>query len=124
MLQAPKNLYYTKQHLWLQKIGSYDFCVGITDFGQKEIGGIDLIELSLKEPFLKKGSIWGMVYGINDTFQLVAPFDCKIVEGNKDLPECTAFVNTDPYKYWFAILSATIDTATFLTFDEYKQFTQ
>ncbi|MFO7719348.1 MAG: glycine cleavage system protein H [Gillisia sp.] len=124
MLQAPKNLYYTKQHLWLQKIGLFDFYVGITDFGQKEIGKIDLIELTFKDSFLKKGSIWGTVYGINDTFNLVAPFDCKIIEENADLDKCTAYVNTGPYKYWFAILTATIDTVALLNFDEYKQFTQ
>ena len=123
-MQVPKNIYYTKQHLWLQKIGLYDFCVGITDFGQKEIGEIDLIELTSKEDILKKGSPWGIVYGTNHTFQLIAPFDCKIVEINRDLHKITGYVNTAPYKYWFAILSATIDTATFLTFQDYTQYIQ
>ncbi|MGZ0017542.1 glycine cleavage system protein H [Yeosuana sp. AK3] len=124
MIQVPKNIYYTKKHLWLQKIGLFDFCVGITDFGQKEIGEIDMIELALNKNFIKKGSIWGTVYGINETFQLIAPFDCKIIEENKNLSENTAYVNTAPYKYWFAILSAKIDTASLLTFQEYKQLTQ
>jgi len=124
MMQVPKNIYYTKQHLWLQKIGLYDFCVGITDFGQKEIGQIDLIELTIKENFIKKGSSWGTIYGTNDTLHLIAPFDCKIVEENRDLHKYTAYVNTAPYKYWFAILSAKIDTATLLTFQDYTQLTQ
>ena len=122
-MQIPKNIYYTKQHLWLQKIGLNDFCVGITDFGQKEIGEIDLIELTIKGSLLKKGSIWGVVYGINDTFHLIAPFDCKIVEKNRDLQKLTAYINTAPYKYWFAILTAKTDTATLLTFQDYTQLT-
>lgn len=124
MIQVPKNIYYTKQHLWLQKIGLYDFCVGITDFGQKEIGKIDLIELTIKKSFLKKGTIWGTIYGINDTFHLIAPFDCKIVEKNCDLHKHAAYVNTAPYKYWFAILSAKIDVTTLMTYYNYTQFTQ
>lgn len=123
MIQVPKNIYYSQQHLWLQKIGSLDFCVGITDFGQKEIGKIDLIELAFNENSIKKGAIWGTVFGINETFQLVAPFDCKIIEENKDLSENTPYVNTAPYKYWFAILSAKIDTATLLNSAEYRQLT-
>jgi len=124
MMQVPKNIYYTKQHLWLQKIGQNDFYVGLTDFGQKEIGKIDFIELTLKESPIKKGSIWGTIYGTNDTFHLIAPFDCEIIEKNKDLQKHTVYVNTNPYKYWFAILSAKTDMATLLTFKDYKQLTQ
>lgn len=124
MMQVPKNIYYTKQHLWLQKIGLYDFCVGITDFGQKEIGEIDLIELTIKGKLLKKGSIWGTIYGTNDTFHLIAPFDCKIVERNRDLHKHIAYINTAPYKYWFAIITTKIDTVSLLTFQDYIQLTQ
>lgn len=124
MLQIPKNIYYTKEHLWFQKVGLYDFYVGITDFGQKEIGTIDLIELSFKGRKLKKGTSWGAVYGINGTLSLIAPFDCEIVEENRDLHKHTAYVNTAPYKYWFAILATKIEISSLLTFQDYKQLTQ
>lgn len=65
---VPKNLYYTENHLWLRKIGLYDFCVGITDFAQKEIGEIHLIEFYKKENTIKKEDFFGTVYGINKTF--------------------------------------------------------
>ncbi|WP_347375059.1 glycine cleavage system protein H [Aequorivita sp. Q41] len=123
-MQIPKNFYYTRQHLWLQQIGMYDFYVGITDFCQKEIGTIDLIELTNKRSLLKKGSNWGTVYGINDTFQLIAPFDCVIVAENSVLQEFTAYVNTAPYKYWFAIITTKIETASLLSCQDYTQFTQ
>ncbi|WP_246124295.1 MULTISPECIES: glycine cleavage system protein H [Bizionia] len=124
-MQIPKNIYYTKQHLWLQQIGLYDFYVGITDFGQKEIGEIDLIELSTnKGSQLKKGSVWGIVYGTNDTLNLIAPFDCKITEKNRDIHKHTSYVNTGPYKYWFAILTTKTDTVSLLTFQDYTQLTQ
>ncbi len=123
-MQIPKNFYYTRQHLWLQQIGMYDFYVGITDFCQKEIGTIDLIELTNKRSLLKKGSNWGTVYGINDTFQLIVPFDCVIVAENSVLQEFTAYVNTAPYKYWFAIITTKIETASLLSCQDYTQFTQ
>jgi len=124
MLQIPKNIYYTNQHLWLQKIGLYDYYVGITDFGQKEIGTIDLIELTIKGSFIKRGSTWGIIYGINETFHLIAPFDCQIVEQNKDLQDQTAYINTAPYKYWFAILTTKVEMATLLTSQGYSALTQ
>jgi len=124
MILIPKNIYYTKHHLWLQKIGKYDFCVGITDFGQKEIGEIDLIELTNKGSLLKKESLLGIVYGTNGTFHLIAPFDCEIIEKNRDIHKHTAYVNTAPYNYWFAIITTKIDTVSLLTFEDYRQLTQ
>ncbi|MCK0131280.1 glycine cleavage system protein H [Flavobacteriaceae bacterium F08102] len=123
-MQVPKSSYYTKQHLWLQKIGLCDFYVGITDFGQKVIGTIDLIELSHKGSALKKGTSWGVVYGSNDTFNLIAPFDGEIVEVNADLQRHTASVNSDPYKHWFAILTTSLTTTSLLTFQDYMRLTE
>lgn len=123
-MQIPKNILYSQQHLWLQKIGKYDYYVGITDFGQKEIGTIDLIELTTKGSVLKKESSWGTIYGINKTFHLIAPFECKILEINKDLHHHTAYVNTAPYKHWFAILTTKMEIFSLLTFQDYIQYTQ
>jgi glycine cleavage system H protein len=102
----------------------YDFYIGITDLDQKEIGIIDPIELTIKEGLLKKGSTWGVVYGINEAFNLIAPFDCEIVERNNNLHVHTAYVNTAPYKYWFAILTTKTEAVSLLTFQVYTQLTQ
>lgn len=74
----PKNLYYTENHLWLRKIGLYDFCIGITDFAQKEIGGIDLIEFNLEVNTIENLASWGYVNGINETFSLIAPANVEL----------------------------------------------
>lgn len=115
----PKNLYYTKNHLWLRKIGLFDFCIGITDFAQKEIGEIDLIEIELEGNSIKKDEIWGSVYGTNQTFALRAPFDCEIIAANITLDKSLPQINTNPYRYWFAIVSVKTDNNTFLSDQEY-----
>ena len=124
MLQIPKNIHYTKHHLWLQKIGRYDYYVGITDYGQKEIGTIDVIELIENTLKLNEGGQWGVVYGINETFKLVAPFDGQIVEKNANLSSQIPYINTDPYQYWIAILTTQSDAPALLDFDEYRKITQ
>lgn len=118
---VPKNLYYTENHLWLRKIGLYDFCIGITDFAQKEIGEIHLIEFSLQKKILKKGTPFGAVYGINRIFQLIAPCDCKIMEVNQNADIKPSHINTDPYNCWFLILSTYISTDELLTYEDYIQ---
>lgn len=118
---VPKNLYYTENHLWLRKIGLYDFCIGITDFAQKEIGEIHLVEFNLQKKNLKKGTVFGTVYGINKTFQLVAPCDSKIMEVNQNIAVKPSHINTDPYNCWFLIFSTYISTNELLTYEDYIQ---
>ncbi|MGC5745941.1 glycine cleavage system protein H [Chryseobacterium sp. NFX27] len=116
----PQNLYYTKDHLWLRKVGLYDFCIGITDFAQKEIGEINLIELDLKGSTIGKSVSWGAVYGINATFSLIAPCACKITAVNTILNTKPSHVNTDPYNNWFLSISTHIFANEFLTCEEYN----
>lgn len=118
----PQNLYYTENHLWLRKVGLYDFCIGITDFAQKEIGEIDLIELNLEGSRIVKSASWGSVYGINSTFSLIAPCECKITAVNNILNTKPSLVNTDPYNNWFLSISTYIPIKEFLTHEDYNQF--
>lgn len=118
---VPKNHYYTENHLWLRKIGLYDFCVGITDFAQKEIGEIHLVEYIMQKSTIGKENHFGNIYGINKTFSLVAPCDFQIVEVNKNVSLRPSHINTDPYNSWFFILSTHISNDKFLTSEEYLQ---
>lgn len=116
---VPKNHYYTENHLWLRKIGLHDFCVGITDFAQKEIGEIHLVEYIWQESIIGKENYFGAIHGINKTFSLVAPCDFQIVEVNENVAIKPSHINTDPYNSWFFILSTHISTNEFLTYEEY-----
>ncbi|KFE97080.1 glycine cleavage system protein H [Chryseobacterium luteum] len=118
----PQNLYYTENHLWLRKVGLYDFCIGITDFAQKEIGEINLIELDLEAGTIVKSASWGSVYGINSTFPLIAPCECKITAVNAILSTKPSHVNTDPYNNWFLSISTYLSASEFLTYEDYKRF--
>lgn len=118
----PQNLYYTENHLWLRKVGLYDFCIGITDFAQKEIGEINLIEINLEESTIEKSASWGSVYGINATFSLIAPCACKITAVNNILNTKPSHVNTDPYNNWFLSISTYISINEFLTHEDYNRF--
>lgn len=118
-MHVPKSLYYTKNHLWLRKIGLYDFCVGITDFAQKEIGEIHCVEFSEQEISITEESSFGSVYGINKTFELIAPYNCNVAEINKNIAVRPFHINTDPYNCWFVIVSNPIPTDEFLTYEDY-----
>jgi len=117
----PRALYYTKNHLWLRQIGLYDYFVGITEFAQKEIGEISLIELELNGPHMKKEMLWGNIYGLNQTFPLLAPFDCKVMAVNVILDENPARINRDPYNHWLLRVSTVASAFGLLTSEEYSE---
>lgn len=122
----PKALYYTKNHLWLRKIGLYDYFIGITDFAQKEIGEINLIELELEGSKMKKEMVWGNIYGPNQTFALIAPLECKIMATNITLDKRASSINSDPYTHWFVRVSVemAIPPGAFLSSREYIELIQ
>ncbi|MNQ25351.1 Glycine cleavage system H protein [compost metagenome] len=115
----PRALYYTKNHLWLRQVGLYDYFVGITDFAQKEIGEISLIELELNGQYMKKEILWGKIYGLNQTFSLLAPFDCKVMATNVILDTNPSSINRDPYNHWLIRVSTVTSIYELLTNKEY-----
>jgi glycine cleavage system H protein len=117
----PKGLYYTKNHLWLRKIGLSDFYIGITDYTQNEIGKIELVELELKDFKMKKDVKWGLVHAINQKFTLIAPLDCEIIAINTTLQENAYIINPDPYIHWFLRVTVKRHNHYFLSHEEYKQ---
>ena len=123
-MYIPKALYYTKNHLWLRQIGLFDYFVGITDFAQKEIGEISLIELELNSQHMKKEILWGKIYGLNQTFTLLTPFDCKVMETNFLLDKNPSSINRDPYNHWLLRVSTVTGTFGLLTNEEYNELIQ
>ncbi|MEP6928454.1 MAG: glycine cleavage system protein H [Flavobacterium sp.] len=119
MIFIPKGLNYTKNHLWLRKIGSCDFYVGLTDYMQKEIGKIDVIEIDQKGINMQKGKTWGIVYGLNQKFSLIAPLDCYVLAINPVLEQKASLVNTDPYNHWFLRVALRTANDYFLSNLEY-----
>lgn len=119
-----KNLYYTENHLWFRKIGLHDFCMGITDYAQKEIGEIHLIEFTMLKNLIGKNDSFGVVHGINMSFELIAPCSCKIMETNQNLNLKPSHINIDPYGCWFLIFSTHHSMNEFLTHKQYIQITQ
>lgn len=119
MIFIPKGLDYTKNHLWLRKIGSCDFYIGITDYMQKEIGKIDLIEIDLQDINMQKGKTWGKICGLNQKFSLIAPLDCYVLAINPVLEHKVSLLNTDPYNHWLLRVAVRTANYYFLSHQEY-----
>lgn len=117
----PKSLHYTKNHLWLMRIGADHFFVGITDFAQKQVGTVHRAHLKLESQTIKKDTAWGKINGTEQSLDLVLPFDCEVINTNTNLDHSS--LNTKPYEQWFLRVSKpNIPDYMFLTNHDYKEF--
>ncbi|MCD0469206.1 glycine cleavage system protein H [Flavobacterium sp. JAS] len=116
----PKSLYYTENHLWLRQIGLWDFYIGITDYAQHKIGKIELIELEFKNITMQKDITFGIIHGINQKLNFIAPLDCEILVINPVLQENISLINKNSYEHWFLRVRINIHRDNFLSNLEYK----
>jgi len=98
------ELRYTKEHEWA-RLEAGKVRVGITDFAQKELHEIVMVELSAVGAKVKAAQKFGTVDSVKATSDIFAPVAGEVVEINGKLEEAPELVNKDPYgQGWMVII--------------------
>ena len=93
--------YYTEEHEWIDVDGDVA-TVGITDFAQGQLGDIVFVEVPDTGAELSKGGDAAVVESVKAASDVYAPVDGTVTEGNGQLEEDPALVNSDPEgEGWF-----------------------
>lgn len=93
--------YYTEEHEWIEVDGDVA-TVGITDFAQGQLGDIVFVEVPDTGAELSKGGDAAVVESVKAASDVYAPVDGTVTEGNAQLEEDPALVNSDPEgEGWF-----------------------
>ena len=92
----PEGLYYTREHLWV-KVEGKNATVGITDFGQSQLGDVVFVELPKINISVESGDKVATVESIKAAIDVFSPLTGKIVNVNTDLNDDPQLINTDPY---------------------------
>ena len=93
--------YFTDEHEWLDVTGD-EATVGITDYAQSQLGDIVFVEVPDIGLVVTKGQDAAVVESVKAASDVYAPVDGTIIEGNQQLSEDPALVNTDPEgEGWF-----------------------
>ena len=97
--------YYTEEHEWIDVDGDVA-TVGITDFAQGQLGDIVFVEVPDTGAELTQGGDAAVVESVKAASDVYAPVDGTVTEGNSQLEEDPALVNSDPEgEGWFFRLS-------------------
>ena len=93
--------YYTEEHEWIDVDGDVA-TVGITDFAQGQLGDIVFVEVPDTGAELTAGGDAAVVESVKAASDVYAPVDGVVTEGNGQLEEDPALVNSDPEgEGWF-----------------------
>ena len=93
--------YYTEEHEWIDVDGDVA-TVGITDFAQSQLGDIVFVEVPDTGAELSQGGDAAVVESVKAASDVYAPVDGTVTEGNSQLEEDPALVNSDPEgEGWF-----------------------
>jgi glycine cleavage system H protein len=95
-MNIPENLYYTKEHEWLQVDGNQGI-VGITDFAQQQLGDVVFVEVETVGETITMGDAFGTVEAVKTVSDLFIPITAKILELNSELNDQPELINKDPY---------------------------
>jgi len=121
-VDLPKDLYYTKDHEWVQ----YDeqiVTIGITDFAQSELGDVIFLEFPDVGQDLIQNDPFGTIEAVKTVADLNAPVAGNVLETNAELEDAPELVNQDPYgKGWMIKIEVEDDSgkAELLSAEEYE----
>lgn len=126
MSNTPDHLFYTKEHEWVENLGSNRFRVGITDYAQSALGDIVYIQLPKIDSVVAAGSVCGEVESTKSVSEIYAPISGTIVAINHSLDKTPESMNIDSYGVgWIAEIETTsdLDTSSLLSAAQYQEIT-
>jgi len=96
MSQLPQDRLYTRDDLWLRADGQGLYTLGVTDFGQNELGELVYIELPAQGVVVQRGLTLAVVESVKSVSEVRAPADCRVIQINARVGERPELVNESP----------------------------
>ena len=92
----PEDNRYAKSHEYAHPEGEVAL-VGITEYAQKELGDVVMVELPRPGTQVEANEEMGSIESVKAVSDLFAPVSGEVIEVNEALTDKPELVNTDPY---------------------------
>ncbi len=117
-------LKFTEDHLWVRVEGSRAQ-IGISEFGQNEIGEVIAVEVPDVGDDIEKGEPFGEIETVRTVSELISPLSGSITATNTELEDHARLVNEDPlHEGWLIEVEMTDESELedLMDLDEYEEF--
>ena len=122
----PENLKYLDNHQWI-KVEATIGKVGISWYGQEQLGEILLVELPKVGEEITHKKTFATVESSKTAFEVPSPVSGKVIEINTQLEEDPSLINKDPYGRGWMIkleISHPQEIDSLLNAQEYKKLVE
>ena len=122
----PEDLKYLDTHQWIKVEGAIGK-VGITWYGQEQLGEILLVELPKVGEEITHKERFATVESSKTAFEVPSPVSGKVTEINAQLEEDPSSINKDPYGNGWMIkveISTSKEIDSLLNAQEYKKLVE
>ena len=112
----PDNLVYADTHEWIRQEDDGTLTIGITDFGQDQLGPLVYVQTPDIGRVLTRGADAGVVESNKTASDVHAPVDGEVIAVNPQLANKPDAINGAPYEEWIFKLrpAAAFDATAFL----------
>jgi len=121
----PEDNRYAKSHEYAHPEQGDIALVGITDYAQKELGDVVMVELPLVGTQVEANEEMGSIESVKAVSDIFAPVSGEVVEINEALTDKPELVNTDPYGDGWLIkirMSDPSELNELMTAEEYEEY--
>lgn len=109
-MNIPTNYKYSKSHEWVEFTDNKTAKIGLTDYAQKELGGIVFVNLPEEGDAVSAGESLGDVESVKAVSEIISPVSGTVSTVNEELLDAPEKINEDPYGSWLVEVSNINDT--------------
>ncbi len=117
---------YYKEHQWVRVENGTCF-IGISDFAQKALKDIIMVELPEVGDTVTLGEVFASVESVKAVSDVYSPISGEVIEINEEVEDEPEKINEDPYGSWLVKIKPTNlkeDLAKLMNPEEYEDFCQ
>jgi glycine cleavage system H protein len=120
----PKSKYF-KEHQWVRVEEDGSCLIGISDYAQKALKDVVMVELPEVGDTVTHGEVFASVESVKAVSDVHSPISGEITEVNEEVEDTPEMVNDDPYGAWLIRVTPSNldgDLANLMSPEEYEEF--
>ncbi len=118
-MNVPKELFYTKEHVWVKKLDNDSVLVGLTDKAQNDLNSMVFVNLPSVGDSFAADDVLCDVESVKSVSDVYAPVSGIVTKVNEILMDTPELINQDPYGAWIAELAGVSGMENLLSADDY-----
>ena len=121
-MNAPQELLYSKEHIWVKKEEDGSVLIGITDKAQKDLNAMVFVNFPMVGDSFNADDVMCDVESVKSVSDIYAPVNGTVSEINELLMDTPEAINNAPYEAWLCKMTDVSGLEELMDADAYIAF--